>query len=270
MTISLTKYESTIWTANQVSSYDVRPNHEEDADVSISASDSSVLFASRAPNSSFVDSTLFPAGLVQVGLNKSYDVISFICPHASRAGVEIEVQLGKIGGKFDPDTGAALIAVDNVHWLAWGDIPGPNGKVTIDNENALKLPLVNVTGGTGFLLSTTTTDTTPDNTALTLAVQAITQSPDPNTSQENLALLQGIGQFVPPMVPGVEVFWALYLEAPKEITGSEYKDFATEANQGTGQPATASAVPPASASIQNYPCWRHRICAVIALSLMFL
>jgi len=262
--------KSTVWVASPLSSYELKPNHEEDADVSISLTDSRIEFFSRAPNSTEGVSTIFPEGFAHVGLDEDYNVIGFICPQSTYAGVTIEAQLGKVGGKVDPDTGAAIIALSDAQWLAWGDIPGPNGNITLTKENALRIPLLNATGGPGVVLSSATTVDTPEKTAVTLAVPASTGSPDPNTSPENLALLQEMGQLFAPMTPGAEIFWVLYLEAPENITGSEYKDFATEANQGTGSAGTAEASPPpASDSILSYPSWEYRVCAAIVSALFF-
>jgi hypothetical protein len=65
------------------------------------------------------------------------------------------------------------------------------------------------------------------------------------------------------------MFWVLYLEAPENISGSQYKDFATEANQGTGEGGTAEASPPpASASILYFPSWEYRVCALGVLAII--
>lgn len=72
--------KSAVWVASPLSSYDLKPNHEEDADVSISLTDSRIEFFSRAPNSTESVSTIFPEGFAHVGLDEDYNIISFICP----------------------------------------------------------------------------------------------------------------------------------------------------------------------------------------------
>lgn len=158
----------------------------------------------------------------------------------------IEVQIGQVGGMVDASTGAAYIVLDEVYWLAFGDLPGSNGRVSLDKENGLKVVLGNVTGGTQLVLPTATTSNTPENTAITVVVPAVTQNPPANTTKEELALIKAISKIFTSMQPGSEVFWALYMEAPKSATGAEYEQFATDANQGVGPGGIASSPGPST------------------------
>lgn len=228
---------STIWNVNTSSSFELIENHEEDANVTAYLTDSNIVFYSLSPNTTEVAQNTFPEGFAHVGLNDENMVIGFVCPQSTVDNLTVEVQIGQVGGMVDASTGAAYIVLDEVYWLVFGDLPG---KYSLDKENGLKVVLGNVTGGTQLVLPTATTSDTPENTAITVVVPAVTQNPPANTTKEELALIKAVSKIFTSMQPGSEVFWALYMEAPKSSTGAEYEQFANDANQGVGPGGIAS------------------------------
>lgn len=232
LSLSEANNSSTIWNVEDLSDYVLIPNHEEDAEVSTSLADSNIVFYSQQPNSTVISENTFPVGLVHVGLDTNNTIISFLCPQLTKSGMTIEVQIGQVGGRMDPTTGAAYIVLDDVSWLIFGPIVGFNE--TLTKENGLKVVLGNVTGGTRLVLPTASTSDTPENTAITVVVPAITQEPVSNTSWKDLQMIEAASTVFKSTKTDTEVFWALYLEAPEAVMGEEYLNFAANANQGVG------------------------------------
>lgn len=231
---------TTLFSVESVSQYEVMPNHEEDAAVTSYLTDSEIQFFYQNPNSTSMDSVVFPENFAYVGLNDSDMIISFVCPQSSVGGLTIEVQIGQVGGRIDPETGAANVVLDGVHWLVFGDLSGPNGNVSIPKENGLKVVLGNVTGGTELTLPSAQTSDTPDNTAITAIVPAMTLEPVSNTTEKQLAMIKALSETVfKVMQPDTEVFWALHMKAPQTAQPGEYQNFASSANQGVGEGGTA-------------------------------
>lgn len=231
---------TTVFNVESVSQYGVMPNHEEDVAVTSYFGDSVVQFYFQNPNSNSSEMFNFGENIIYVGLNESDMVIGFICPQSSKDGATIEVQIGKVGGEIDPVTGATIIVLDDVHWLVFGDILGPDGNVTIPKENGLKVVLGNVTGGTELVLPTAQTANTPDNTALTAIVPAVTREPPANTTKEERAMIKALSETVFKMMqPDTQVFWALHMKAPQTAIPGEYQNIASSANQGVGEGGTA-------------------------------
>jgi len=174
-------------------------------------------------------------------------VIGFVCPQYSWEGLTVEVQIGQVGGMVDPSTGAAMVVLDDVYWLAFGELPGPNGKVSIPKENGLKVVLGNITGGTELILPSAQITTTPENTAITVIVPAMTLNPPSNTTKTDMAMIKALSESVfEVMQPDTRVFWALHMKAPQTAQPGQYEGFATEVNQGTGEGGTAAVAPTAS------------------------
>lgn len=243
---------TTVFNVESVSQYGVMENHEEDVAVTSYFGDSEVQFYYQNPDSNSPEMFTFPEDIIYLGLNESDMVIGFICPQATTDGVTIEVQIGEVGGAIDPVTGAAIIILDDVHWLVFGDIPGPDGNVTIPKENGLKVVLGNVTGGTELVLPTAQTANTPDNTALTAIVPAVTREPPANTTKEERAMIKALSETLFEMMqPDTQVFWALHMKAPQTATPGEYQNIASNLNQGVGEGGTA--VPPTTASPSPAP-----------------
>jgi len=232
---------TTLFTVESLSQFELIPNHEEDAAVSSYLGDSGVEFFHQNPNSTIVDSLVFPQGLIYVGLDDSDLVIGFICPVSSSDGLTIEVQIGQVGGMIDPATGAAMIVMDDVQWLVFGEVPGPNGTMSISKENGFKSVLGNVTGGTLLTLPTVrVTSSLPNNTALTAMVPAVTIGPPANSTQEDIAMVTFLSETVfESMQPDTRVFWLLNMEAQETAQPGQYTGLATDQNQGTGEGGTA-------------------------------
>ena len=245
---------TTLFGVESVSQFELMPNHEEDAAVTSYLTNSEIQFYYQNPNSTTVGSLVFPENFAQVGLNESDMVIGFVCPQYSWEGLTVEVQIGQVGGMVDPSTGAAMIVLDDVYWLAFGELPGPNGKVSIPKENGLKVPLGNITGGTELILPSAQTTTTPENTAITVIVPAMTLNPPSNTTKTDMARIKALTESVfEVMQPDTQVFWALYMKAPQTAQPSQYEGFATEVNQGTGEGGTAAVAPTPTSSGTNIP-----------------
>ena len=244
---------TTVFNVASVSQYELMPNHEEDAAVTSYLTDSEIQFFYQNPNSTSTDSVVFPENFAYVGLNESDMIIGFICPQSSVGGLTIEVQIGQVGGRIDPETGAALVVLDDVHWLVFGNIPGPNGDISIPKENGLKVVLGNVTGGTELTLPSAQTSDTPDNTAITAIVPAMTLEPVSNTTETQLRLIKTLSETVfKVMQPNTEVFWALHMKAPQTAAPGEYQNFASSADQGVGEGGTA-VVPTESLPTESLP-----------------
>lgn len=238
---------TTLFGVESVSQFELMPNHEEDAAVTSYLTDSEIQFYYQNPNSTTVGSVVFPENFAYVGLNDSNMVIGFICPQASQEGLTIEVQIGQVGGMVDPTTGAAMVVLDDVYWLAFGEFPGPNGTVSIPKENGLKIALGNVTGGTELILPSAQTTMTPENTAITAIVPAMTLNPPADTTKTDMAMIKALSESVfEVMQSDTQVFWALHMKAPQTAQPGMYEGFATEVNQGTGEGGTAAVAPTAS------------------------
>ena len=233
---------TTIFNVESVSRFELMPNHEEDAAVTSYLTDSEIQFFYQNPNSTSTDAVVFPENFAYVGLNESDMIIGFVCPQASVNGLTIEVQIGQVGGMIDPETGAATVVLDDVYWLVFGDFPGPNGTVSIPKENGLKVLLGNVTGGTELTLPSAQTTDTPENTAITAIVPAMTLEPPANTTNTELAMIKVLSDNVfTVMQSDTLVFWALHMKAPETAQPGEYQNFASSANQGVGEGGTAIA-----------------------------
>jgi hypothetical protein len=244
---------TTVFNVESVSQYELMPNHEEDAAVTSYLTDSEIQFFYQNPNSTSTDAVVFPENFAYVGLNESDMIISFVCPQSSVGGLTIEVQIGQVGGRIDPETGAALVVLDDVYWLVFGNIPGPNGDISIPKENGLKVVLGNVTGGTELTLPSAQTSDTPDNTAITAIVPAMTLEPVSNTTKTQLRLIKTLSETVlKVMQPNTEVFWALHMKAPQTAAPGEYQNFASSADQGVGEGGTA-VVPTESLPTESLP-----------------
>lgn len=234
---------STLFNAEPLTEYQVITNHEEDAEVSTALSDSNIIFYATAPNETTVAAQAFPASFAYLGLDEYNKVISFVCPQLTAYGFTLEVQIGQVGGRVDPTTGAAYLVLDDVNWLMFGDVKfGPDAGATITKENGISVALGNVTGGTQLVLPAGVTSETPSlkQTVITALVPAETLQPDPNMSEQNMAILESAYPLLPALQPGAQVFWALYLEAPESVTSEQYLEYACDTNQGTGPGGTAN------------------------------
>jgi hypothetical protein len=237
---------TTLLHAESVSQFELLPNHEEDAGVTTYLTNSEVLFRFQNPNSTETRSEVFPEGVVSVGLNASDVIIGFVCPQTTVDGTTFEVQIGEVGGSVDPATGAIMIVLDDVHWLVFGDIPGPDGIVTLEKENGVKVVLGNVTGGTQLTLPSAKTSDTPGDTAITAIVPAKTLRLPANATEQEIALVDALSEEFRILKPDTDVFWALYLMAPQTAQPGEYQEFATSVDQGVGEGGTAVSPTPSS------------------------
>jgi hypothetical protein len=234
---------STLFNAEPLTEYQLITNHEEDTEVTTALADSNIIFYYLAPNETTVGAQAFPASLVYLGLDEYNNVISFVCPQLTVYGLTLEVQIGQVGGRADPTTGAVYVVLDDVNWIMFGEIKvGADAGTNITKENAISVVLGNVTGGTQLVLPTGVTTETPliKQTVIAALVPAVTQQPDPNMSQENMAILESVTSLLPALQPGAQVFWALYLEAPESVTSGQYLEYACDTNQGTGPGGTAN------------------------------
>lgn len=232
---------TTLFTVESLSEFELLPNHEEDAAVSSFLGDSEVEFFYQQQNSTILNALVFPEDIVYVGLNDSDMVTGFICPQASTDGLTIEVQIGQVGGRIDPSTGAAIIALDDVHWLVFGEVPGPDGTISIPKENGLKVVLGNVTGGTQLVMPSVKTDSTLDNTAITAMIPAVTLEPVANSTPAEIAMIKALSETVFKMMqPDTQIFWVLSMKEREMAQSGQYEGFATGRNQGTGEGGTAN------------------------------
>ena len=228
---------TTLFTVESLSQFELIPNHEEDAAVSSYLGDSGIEFFYQNAKSTSVDSLIFAEDLVYVGLDESNLVTGFICPLLSQDGLNIEVQIGQVGGMIDPATGAAMIVLDDVQWLVYGEIWGRTENITIPKEKGLKSVLGNVTGGSLLTLPTgKVTSSLPNNTSLTAMVPALTIGPPANSTQEDIAMVTFLSETVyESMQPDTQIFWLLNMEAQETAQPGQYTGLATDQNQGTGE-----------------------------------
>jgi hypothetical protein len=231
---------STIWNAKALSEFELTSNHVYDDKVTSMLTDSDITFYSQAPvvvGTNVYNQTL-PEGFVRLGLNENGTIISFVCPQIGFISATAEVQIGQVGGRVDPATGAAYLVLDDVFWRIWGTIPDTN--LTLTKEEGLLVTLGNVTGGTELTLTSVDSKAAPENTIFTVFVPATTQSPPEGTSLKDRKIIEELSMALTFIRPGSNVSWAFYLEAPEDVQGAEYLEFAAAADQGVGPGGTHS------------------------------
>lgn len=213
--------------------YPLLENHAQDNKVRKSYMANVAEFACTPSNSSISPFTLtFTRGIVYAGADNTNSLISFICPQLNQtlpggAGLmDLEVNIGTVGGAINPKSGAALFLLGDVSWMIWGQFTLPGiPPFNLTKANAAQVGILNPQGEDVLYIDNVAKNAT--NVAA-VGVEAYTALPYGNQTIQQQAVLALVNGFIAPglLDKGTKLQWNIYLEAFTVPEGSEYVDIA--------------------------------------------